>query len=334
MVVVDARAAWLEARRRGIGGTDAAAILGLSPWATPLTVWLDKRGELKPRDDAEAEWLWWGRNLEDLLARRYCETTGRQVFNPGKILEHREHPFLIGTPDRLCMNERRGLDLKTARRDDGWGAPGTDDIPAVYVAQMCHYMAVTDYDRWDVAVLVGGSDFRVYTLERDREFEAAMVAQLVAWWQHHVVGGERPEIDSSQAVRSWLSDRYPGDDGPMLQGSAGANAIAAELARARTAVDQWTERKLLCENRLKEMIGDAAGITGDGWRATWRRTRGRQSTDWEGLCSHLADRLAEAGFFKTPEARVQLEQQFIERDAGHRRFTFTQRTSGGVSGDQ
>lgn len=309
------RQRWLQERRSGLGGSDAAAILGLSPWGTPLTVWLDKRGESAPQP--ERDWQEWGNLLEELVARRYAMRTGRKLEDPARIFRHAEFPHVLGTPDRLVIGERLGLEVKTARSGEEWGPDGTDEIPIHYAAQVAHYMEVMDFPRWDVAALIAGSDFRIYTLQRDREFGAALVRKMDEWWTAHMVNGERPPMDGSDGTRRWLSSKFPENRTPLKRASAEAGAIAQELKQARFEASRWEEIKSAAENRLKLEIGEAEGLTGEGWRVSWKRSRGRRVTDHEAIASELLDRLS-------IEERVEVTARHTRDGAGSRRFLFTE----------
>lgn len=306
------RAMWLEERRAGLGGTDAAAILGLSPWANPLQVWLEKRGEGVPRPDSEA--MYWGRALEDPIARRYMEVTGRRVWNPERVYRHKEHPMLIGTPDRLSLDDARGLEVKTAsdRFAHEWGEPGTDAIPQHYVVQCLHYMSVVDVDLWDVAVLIGASDFRVYTIRRNRDLEQAITTRLTEWWTRHIVGGERPELDGSVATRDYLQRAHPFNKLDMLKSDDIADALAADLRAARAVLDEWGPRADEAANRLRAIIGDHEGVEGADWRATWKSPKASTVVDWEGYARALVAEMGKVAEYLRGKAG---ELGFAERES-------------------
>lgn len=314
------RARWLLERRSGLGGSDAAAVLGMSKWATPLHVWLEKRGEFAEEPDpAREEWLWWGRHLETLIAQRYTQRTGRRVWNPeNKIFRHPVHDFLIATPDRLDLDEPRGLEIKTSRHADEWGPVGTDAIPTEYLIQVTHYNGVLDLDGSDVAVLVAGSDFRVYHVTRDRELEGMIFEKLREWWQRHIVDEERPPMDGHEATRAWLSRRFPFDVAGTLKADPFLEDIAKKLAEARRNCDAWTTLKTEAENTMKAALGEAEGVHGDGWKASWRRTRNSQTTDWEAVARGLAGQIPDG----VTRLEVEIAAGTIEKP-GFRRFLFT-----------
>ncbi len=190
------REKWLIKRRQGIGGSDAPVVCEMSPWMSPFLLYLDKRGELEPSEMNEP--MRWGSLLEPVIRQRYAEVTGVEVAVPKEILVHPKHPFMIANVDGLLPD--RVLEVKTDRFGIGWGEPGTDEIPEMYLCQVTHYMAVTGRKLADVAVLVGGSDFRVYTVQQDPELEELIVHQEREFWKL-VEAGTPPEATSYSDVK-------------------------------------------------------------------------------------------------------------------------------------
>ena len=183
------RAAWLEQRRTGIGGSDVAAILGLSKWKTPLQVFMEKRGQLADIGDNEP--MRWGRLLEPVILARYADVTGHAVLRPTGILRHPHNEFMIASLDGMTPNERV-VEAKTARTAEGWGEPGTDEVPQDYLLQTQHYLAVTGFAVADIAVLIGGSDFRLYEVPADKELQGMMIEAEAEFWRR-VLADDPPE---------------------------------------------------------------------------------------------------------------------------------------------
>ena len=178
---------WLYARRGGIGGSDAAVVLGLSHWKSPLQLYNEKIGEGEPI--AESEPMFWGKTLEPLIRQRYADITGYEVVIPNTILRHPAHEWMIANLDGIANNDRV-LEIKTARIANGWGEAGTDEIPDIYMAQVQHYMSVTGLKQADVAVLIGGNDFRIYEIPADEEVQALMIEKEAEFW--HMVESKTP----------------------------------------------------------------------------------------------------------------------------------------------
>lgn len=247
---------FLKERMRGIGGSDAPAILGLSARKTPLEVYLEKRGELAPEPDNDAMKM--GRLLEPIVRQEYAERTGRVVVQPREMLVHPKYGFVIGHPDGIVQGEARGYEGKTARFDFGWGEPGTDQVPQDYVIQVQHYMLLTGLPVFDVGVLIGGQEFRLYEVPADRELQEMILDAEASFWPR-VAGGEPPEPDfhKPHALRA-VQALYRGTNGATLTATEHHERIrlvmedAMERARTAEAAAEGAKAMLLWD------MGDAA----------------------------------------------------------------------------
>ena len=196
------REEFLTRRRSGIGGSDIAAIVGLSPRRSPLDVYFDKIGETSEPEEptpTKRAPLYWGTVLEEPIARAYAAETGRRVVRYTRLLRSPERPWEIGDIDRLVIDDgakiaakpkgeivcRRGLECKTARmHSEEWGEPGTDEIPVQYFAQVQWYMGLApSIEEFDVAVLFGGSDFAIYTVTRNDSIIAKLRESGGRFWR-------------------------------------------------------------------------------------------------------------------------------------------------------
>ena len=179
----------LEARKKGIGGSDAGAVLGISPWKTPLQVYMDKVGATDPIQDNDS--MFWGRTLEPVIRQRYADVTNRKVVVPDTLITHPKFEFIIGNLDGIT-SDNRVLEIKTARSAEGWGEPGSNEIPDSYMIQVQHYMLITAIPVADVAVLIGGSDFRIYEVPAEPELMELMIEKETGFWSR-VINRDPPE---------------------------------------------------------------------------------------------------------------------------------------------
>lgn len=187
---------WLAARTSGIGGSDAAAIVGLNPKKTPYQVYLEKRGEAEPEDLSDNERVYWGNELEEPIARRYALKMGVRVARVNQILRHPDLPYIIGNIDRRVVGQSRGLECKNVGYDvahfgDQWGESGTDLVPPMYFIQVQHYYLVREFDAYDLAALIGGNDHRIYHIPADAATLDMMKQMYAAFW-HCVQTGQPP----------------------------------------------------------------------------------------------------------------------------------------------
>ncbi|MCD7806086.1 MAG: YqaJ viral recombinase family protein [Lachnospiraceae bacterium] len=196
---------WLELRRTGIGGSDAAAVCGLNPYSSAMKVYLDKTGAHTENEDTES--LRQGRDLEEYVAQRFMEATGLKVRRSNFMYRSVEHPFMLADVDRLIVGENAGLECKTASafNADKWK---DGNIPIHYLLQCIHYMAVTGKRSWYIAVVLLGKDFRYQRIEWDEEMIQKLTVAEEYFWESHVIPGVLPEPDGSEACNEILSQYF------------------------------------------------------------------------------------------------------------------------------
>lgn len=266
---------WLEARRKGIGGSDAAAILGLDPWRTPLAVYLDKRGEL-PDDDSEA--AEWGRRLEAFVADGAVDRINHDRAAAGlppvkarrrhAILQHPDHPFMLASLDREIVGHERGPGVMEVKTTGYWAARqwdhGSDpDLPEQWHVQHQHYLAVTGRTHGWLAVLVAGQRLLVEQVERDDELIGALVEVEAAFWRR-VQAGEPPPASArdDDVTKTAYARATPGRSVVL---PAEARDLIEQRQAARAAESAAADRRKEAEARLRQLIGDAevAFLPGD-----------------------------------------------------------------------
>lgn len=270
---IENRSEWLQARRAGIGGSDAPAVVGVSPWRTPLDVYEDKLGEAPEREDNAA--MAWGRALEPVIRQAYSDRTGRAVRLPD-MLAHPKHDWMLANLDGLT-DDNRVLEIKTARTAHGWGEEGSDMIPLPYLIQVQHYMAVTAFPVADVAVLIGGSDFRLYEVPADAELQRNIIAAEADLWER-VQRRDPPEPVSTAEARKRFG----------RSGAAGeVEADAMTFGKALTLQGISEEIRMLEERAddCRAAIMKALGERGDTLLhkgnviATWKLAKAPQRFD-------------------------------------------------------
>lgn len=263
------RAAWLEARRKGIGASEIAAVLGISPWESPFSLYWRKVNGWDFEPSAEMEW---GNRLEDAVAQKYADDHGCALA-PGQLEQHPVYDWMLATPDRYVDDRTRGiqpsrlLELKTAHSTaEGWGESGTGDVPVHYRAQVLWQMAVTDIEPCDIAVLIGGSDYREYTVQWDQrdidtmfEHGRRFMARLEA--------GDPPPLDDHHATLTTVKRLHPDLDDVDVEVPAD---VAAGYARACAMERKAKALKQRYETRLLAQMGGAHRATSGGRRVATR----------------------------------------------------------------
>lgn len=241
-------------RATGIGGSDAAAVLGLSQYKTALDVYLEKTGQAAPFEDTAA--TKWGRLLEPAVRQEYAERTGRVVTQPKEMLRCTKYPFMIAHPDGVVLDPLRGYEGKTARTDHGWGEPGTDQVPEAYLIQVQHYMVVMEIEVFDVVPLIGGSDFRMYEVPANRELQELIIdAEHDLWQRVQRADPPEPNWNHEHTARA-IRKLYPGTNGSTIDASEHQVAIRAVMedaaARATLAAKAADGAKAMLEWDMKD----------------------------------------------------------------------------------
>jgi putative phage-type endonuclease len=289
------RDAWLEDRRTGIGGSDVGPILGVSPYRTPLDVFRDKRGELA--DSPETAPMRWGNLLEPVVRQEYSSETGREVLMPTGILRHQRHDFMLANLDGFT-SDGRIYEGKTARIAQGWGEPGTDEVPQVYLFQVQHYMAVTGYPVADIAVLIGGSDFRIYTVEADAELHDMLMDVEAEFWRRVQENDPPDPISYADAIARWGNYSRPGASVVASREVMEAIDVLRELnGHAKSIEERIEEQKATI---LKE-LGEAEALVDPGGAllCTWKLAKAPQRFDAKALAAEHPE--IHAQFLKTGE---------------------------------
>lgn len=251
---------WLQNRKKGIGGSDASAILGFNPWKSPFELYIDKTSDQVEEINNEA--IHWGNVLEDVVAEEFTRRTGKKVRRRNHMFRHKEHDFMIANIDRDVVGERALLECKTtnAFNSDAWEG---ENIPSAYMCQIQHYMAVLDYEKAYIAVLIGGQKFVWKEIDRDDEFIELMIYQLKHFWNEHVLKEVPPEIDGSQSASDLLNRMYPEDNGDtVMLPSDDAEMFIEAIESIKSEVKEKQSLQKGYENKLKLMIGEATlGVT-------------------------------------------------------------------------
>lgn len=210
----------LIARKQGIGGSDAAAILGLSQWKTPLDVFFDKLDTAEPNDDIISPFMEWGNRLESAIVQKFQEEMGVECKVTDETFKHPDYPFMLANIDALLPSENAILECKTTsvHAKDKWGLPMTDDIPKDYLIQCAHYAEVLNVAKVYIAVLIGGNEFRIYKYDRSARLGNALIQKEHDFWHNNVLNKIPPApINSADAAKLWLESVREGSVVPTSE---------------------------------------------------------------------------------------------------------------------
>lgn len=261
----------LAERQGGIGGSDAAAAVGMSPWKTPYALFLEKTGQAEPEESTEIMRL--GTRLEDVIADEYMERTGRKLHRVNQLLRHKAHPWMLASLDRRIVGEPAVVECKAvnafAYRSEEWGPEGTDEIPTSYLIQCHHYLAVTGYERAELAALVGGSTLKIYVVPRSEEFIATLIEREAAFWAH-VERKEPPPVSSVDEAKA----RWPVSSGVSIEATPEVAAACARLKELKAKAKDLEADVDDVDTIVRGFMGDADTLVlGEKTLATWKSAK-------------------------------------------------------------
>ena len=267
---------WLMWRRKGIGGSDAGAICGLNPYRSAIDVWMDKTSS-KIKEESESEAMRVGRDLEDYVASRFCEATGKKVRRRNAMMQHDDLPFMLANIDREVVGENALLECKTANAygKDRWA---NGECPDSYEIQCHHYMAVTGAEKVYLACLIMGIDFVIVEIERDEEVIQILEEREKEFWEGYVLTKTMPPPSGSDAdedaIQEFYAESHPGEvELPefkhKLQRIDELDNQIAELSEKKSAIKQ--------EIMLEMGEFDTAWV--EDRKITWKTSKPRQTVD-------------------------------------------------------
>lgn len=289
----------LEQRKKYLGGTDAAAVLAMSRWRTPLQVWAEKTGQVESPDISGKLPVKLGNKLEQTVAELFTEETGKKVRRVNDTIFHPEHAFLGANIDRRIVGEDAFLECKTASpwKYREWE---DDEIPQEYILQCYHYLAVTGMKKCYIAVLIGNQAFKWKEILYDKDIINDVVTKEVAFWNLFVETKSMPMSLSAQDG-DILFELFPDAVDEVIDLDDRAERLVEDLEALKAdeqSLKGTIERK---KNFLKAMLGDSACGETANFKITWKN---QSSTRLNSKSLKEADPDLYAKFAETSQFRV------------------------------
>ena len=273
------RERWQQWRRtvQTIGGSDAAAVLGLSPYKSPYALWAEKTGAVEPEDISDKEAVRLGNDLEDYVSRRWAEKTGKRVRRERAVLSNPEYPFAHANIDRSVVGEPdAGLECKTTSSYSTIQKLRGGEIPDTWYCQCMHYMMVTGAKRWYLAAAAFGAGFFEFTITRDEE-DVSALAEAERDFYDRILRREAPSPDGSPSSLEAMGKLMPQSSSMTID----ASPIALQLMAYGTIKKQIAalEGQLReAEASIKTFMGSAEKCVCSGYSASWK-TQERSTFD-------------------------------------------------------
>ncbi|CAJ5406081.1 putative phage-related protein [Burkholderia pseudomallei] len=299
---------WLAVRRTGIGGSDAAAAVGLNPYMSTLELWMDKTGRAEglagPDPNDTTSPTYWGTLLEPIVAASYTKQTGNRVRRVNAVLRHPTIPFMLANIDREVVGCRdvQLLECKTAGEFGAhlWRA----GVPEYVELQVQHQLAVTGKQAAHVAVLLCGQALEVYRIERDDALIGRLVELEARFWRH-VESDTPPPADGSESADRALRHLYPGNGGTVdFTDDRHLSSVFADLVAVRAQIEAHQAIEARLKQTIQQAMGEATRAVFETGAVSFKRSRDSSTVDLKRL-------LAE---------HPELEQQYADSKPGSRRF--------------
>lgn len=256
-------------RKRFIGGSDAAAVLGLSRWKTPLTIWAEKTGRVIPEDISAQVAVRLGNKLEQTVAEFFMEETGKKVRRINKPLVHPQYDFIAAQVDRDVVGEDAILECKTC---SPWKAKEWvgEEIPQEYIIQVIHQLAVTGAAKGYIAVLIGNQDFKWKEIDRDEAAIKSLIEKEVYFWETFIVPNQMPmnvTKDDSDILFRLFPSSFAGDPVKL---ESGCDALFEEIEALGRVIDNAEAQAEENKNKIKIILQENEfGIT-DKYKVSWK----------------------------------------------------------------
>ncbi len=261
----DDRDAWLAARQLGVGASDTPSLMGLTRYASAVSMWAEKTGRLIP-DDAEFdnERMRWGVKLEPLVADEYERQTGRELQHWGALLSYDDLPFILATPDFQWHDSGVDIPVEIKTTDVSRASEWRDGPPERVYCQMQQQMLVTGAPMASTGVLVGGNTFRWADVERDEDYIQEIIRVTSEFWRY-VADDVSPPMDGSEATTDAVAKMWPQSSGEAVVLTDDAYEWARDIDAAKEARKQADEQVKVLENTVKAALGNnEVGLYPDG----------------------------------------------------------------------
>lgn len=271
---------WLNLRKNYIGGSDAAIVAGINTYSSPYKLWLEKTGQVESEDLSDNLKIWFGKEAEELVAKKFCEDERKKVRRTG-VWVNDKYPWASASIDRMVVGENAFLECKTSSGlyKDRWA---DDQIPDAYYCQVLHYMTVLELDYCYIACLFdNGTDYVVRRVEFNQEDSDELMAAEKKFWEECIQGGKMPAADSSEACAKALQKRFPGGDSEPLELQGEMDILCGDILSIEQSIRELKEVLRLKQNKLKLAMENHEFGRSLGYNVWYRTTAKRPSFDRE-----------------------------------------------------
>ena len=264
------REEWLQYRTKGIGGSDVSIIAGINSFKSIYQLWLEKTGKIELEEE-NSEYAHFGTLLEPIVRKEFMERTGLKVRQKHMLLQSEEYPFMLADLDgvirekgKLCIFEAK---TASAYKQEIW----EQGVPAPYILQVQHYMAVTGAVKTYIAAIVGGNHFFYHVVERDDQMICKIITMEKYFWEKHVLRQVEPLPDGSDVTTRYFNDKFKNCNGETIELPEEVLSICDEYDNLIQKIRKLEKHKNATANRLKSYLGEAETGVVENRTISWKR---------------------------------------------------------------
>lgn len=277
----------LELRKKGLGASEIACVLGLHPWRSGLSVWLEKTGRSQPSGPNSRTEL--GERMEPVIADWFVSQRRPQSWRKPTTLVHPEHSWALATPDLLCeygdgVRSLAEFKLVGRRVRKHW----ENGIPGYVAAQVLWQQYVTGIENADVGVWFGldDDDRDLIRCQYDAQLAQDMAGVAGLFWTQYVLGDTPPPVEPTTDWAQYIAQRYTRSAEPMISAPPEASGLVLQYLNAQKTAAEAETALLEAKNELQWMLGFHEGMNGLGFKVTWKSdSKGRP--DWKAIAQEL-----------------------------------------------
>lgn len=302
---------WLEVRKQGIGSSDAATACGLNPYMSMLELWMIKTGRMQQHIDDESSGyapLYWGKQLEPLIAEFYSLHTNSKVRRVNAVLQHpdQDKHFMLANLDYAVVGSDQVQILECKSVGEYGAKLWRDGVPLYVLCQVQHQLAVTGKQAAHICVLICGHQTKIYKVIRNESVINHLIQAERHFWEC-VEQDRPPSVDASESAAKALQLLYP-EHVPLqtedLTQDPSANQMFKQLLQAKQQIDAHQQSFDELKHQLQMLMKESERAIFLEGSVTWKRAKDSTTLDSKALLK------------QHPE----LLQQFPQTKLGTRRF--------------
>lgn len=245
-------------REKGIGATDVAVIMGLSPYKTPYELWLEKTCRKQEEPILNDSRLRLRHAHEETIAREYAAQREVKLKRVNQTVYHKKLPFMFCHLDRVIIGQKKIVECKSSSgfMRPIWGENGSDEAPIHYILQVQHQLACTEYQDADIAALIDIDDYRIYPMPRNEKIITKIEDTCKNFWYEHVLKDVPPEPSN----RADLKLMYPSNNGKFIDSTLEIEMLINAIGYQKEKIKSIESEKDRQEKELIQFIADNDGI--------------------------------------------------------------------------